>query len=941
MSFLFDKYKAEIEAEKPKPITLNTFSEYGQGRSYSESLMDKYRPPVTYEVFERVVQTHSSVKSAFKAIQDVEISDKVARAFFKEFGDNGNATTYQAFTAYYNSIKPEAPQKKVAPAKPVRAKKVVEPAPTPTTEPTRTPEPARTPEPTPELMKKEKGGCVMFWMNTVIDTSLVKNKLGDWSNINHKEIPEHILGVGIKLFRETYITSDRIKSYNALIWDEKTSKNIVISEKYYLDVIAEITKYILKKQEEELKHCIAHGFTDVSKKVLETQPAIQKLLSIPSNLPAPTPEPERTPEPTPTPEPARTPEPTRTSDPDTRKLRDSLREGVMILMSGKKANGENYTYNELIGIESSVKRGIEKIGSEKGIWSSGEKEKWDKVKEKALKREKTTPKPPETEEVAETVSLPISEITTDEKRFQPRERLNEKNITQIVENYNPIKFNPVHVWKNEDGKIVLIAGHHRLEAMKRMGRKTIPTIFFHGSARQAEDFAAVDNVSRTRQFPHENAKFLRRLRIDRGLSETEIKTECIKLYHVECSSAWFLSFLSETGHALQEMSVFNPESDDGKIVSTLAVWTGKIKEQYPHLTNSQENEIYKFAKDNYGKLGKQFTSYTKFKDFVLPILDRKFFGDSTDTTPINFNNIKVKSNSEHELDARILDAHKEMKKAESAFQGKVMELEKKKESGVHVSQSLIDSVLGKYQDVVLHTSALYSRLMLQKNESLMEIRSKEQTLFGLSDKMDFPTLPVAIATQIGDVLLQIPQVDFDKLCKNKVVGNYVIRILRSNGIINQKNQSAWIKDSVTLTDNGITLLREALWHTLFPHSKTTDFPPAVSDKILKNCAAFHKLMLNPTIFLQFEIAIEVGKDWQLNGGEKIVFDNPLDAQEFAFLCPFLWDGTNDKFQWVLQKYLDWNGKTDRKQFIDMISQDITHKTTRQAKYGLSDVYVWR
>ena len=343
------------------------------------------------------------------------------------------------------------------------------------------------------------------------------------------------------------------------------------------------------------------------------------------------------------------------------------------------------------------------------------------------------------EEVATVNQVPIAEIRTDEARFQPRERLIDENVNRIIENYNPIKFKPVTLWKDEQGRTTLIAGHHRLEAMKRMGRKTIPAVWFTGTGTEAEDFGKIDNAAHQRQLPQENAKYIRSLR-ERGHNETELKARCKSEYGMECTSAYFLSFLSPTGNALLALNSFpNPDTDDAKTVSTLATWTGKIKQNYPDLTNSQENEIYKFAFENFKKFGKKFNSYQEFSAFVEGVLDRKFFGGETDDTPINFANLKVRSETEHELDQRIEEARKDMVKAQAELHKRVMEIEKKRQAGENIPQETVDKVLGKYQDQVLKAERLYSREVLTKNERLSTVRASESTLFGLNEK--FPVCP--------------------------------------------------------------------------------------------------------------------------------------------------------------------------------------------------------
>lgn len=345
---------------------------------------------------------------------------------------------------------------------------------------------------------------------------------------------------------------------------------------------------------------------------------------------------------------------------------------------------------------------------------------------------KSLPLVQHSEEIATVVQMPISNIRTDEARFQPREKLIEENLQRIIDNYNPIKFKPVTLWKDEQGRVTLIAGHHRLEAKKRMGHTTIPAVFFEGTGQEAEDFGVKDNAGRQRQLAQEDAKYLRTLR-ERGKNEVEIKTECKKTYGMECTSAYFLSFLDVEGIALQDLNSFSsaPDGEDAKSVSTIAIWVGKIKQNYPQLNRQQENEVYKFAKDNYRKFGRKFNSYNEFSAFALGVLDRKFFGITDDETPINFANLKVTSQSEQDIDRIIEEKRKDMEQARKEMHRQVMKLEARKQNGEEIPQETIDKVIGKYQDRVMQTEILYSREVLRRDERVKDLRSTEVSMFGL------------------------------------------------------------------------------------------------------------------------------------------------------------------------------------------------------------------
>lgn len=243
-------------------------------------------------------------------------------------------------------------------------------------------------------------------------------------------------------------------------------------------------------------------------------------------------------------------------------------------------------------------------------------------------------------------------------------------------------------------------------------------------------------------------------------------------------------------------------------------------------------------------------------------------------------------------------------------------------------------------------------LFFQTLESKME---EGKTVVTLSDDYkkpeestsDFPKLPLIAATEIAAAIERAPQPQFVRVMKNPGVVNSIVHSLKQVGIITPENKTAWMSDSTTLTENGITLLREALWKTLFPHTLSIEYNDDVTDKILKNLRYFLVLKKNSTLFLQFEIALELGKDWKHGSTtfeqycSNVAFDDPLDAEEFAILCPFFYTDKTDKFEWILEQYVKWNGKSDRAAFLQSISAGVGERVKTQEKHGLSDVYIWK
>lgn len=128
------------------------------------------------------------------------------------------------------------------------------------------------------------------------------------------------------------------------------------------------------------------------------------------------------------------------------------------------------------------------------------------------------------------VKVPTSDIATDSARFQPRRGVNPGRVEAIRQNMERSgefgdKF-PLDVWRDpQDGKLKVMAGHHRLEAAKLAGLPEV-TARIHAdlSPEEAEDFARRSNSQAAPLTPMENARAFRS-EMDRGRTPETISKE--------------------------------------------------------------------------------------------------------------------------------------------------------------------------------------------------------------------------------------------------------------------------------------------------------------------------------------------------------------------------------------------------------------------------------
>lgn len=266
-------------------------------------------------------------------------------------------------------------------------------------------------------------------------------------------------------------------------------------------------------------------------------------------------------------------------------------------------------------------------------------------------------------EWGEVTMMPVKNISTDPKRFQPRADFSEEKVSQIMRTFNPTALTPLTLWRDPATKqYYVLAGHHRLEALRRLGWKDAPVRIFKGTESEAIDFAWTSNVRGRQQTAAENSRYLRKL-TEQGMKASEVKSKCQELYDRSCRTVWLLSLLADGSRVLEDMQQFPPASDEYKALETMARWVARIVEIYPMLTASQQNELYRYLRDNYRTAGRKFQSSQQFEEHVERLMAIRFpFGAVTEE-PLNLDNLRVRTDAERSIDESIATITKELDEA--------------------------------------------------------------------------------------------------------------------------------------------------------------------------------------------------------------------------------------------------------------------------------------
>lgn len=277
--------------------------------------------------------------------------------------------------------------------------------------------------------------------------------------------------------------------------------------------------------------------------------------------------------------------------------------------------------------------------------------------------------------------MDISDIHTDEKRFQGRDKLNEDAVERIAKNFNYKDQDPIHIWKDpKDGKYYVLSGHHRLEGAKRAdGITKVKVVDKSADFKTEEDainFAKREaNYNRTQETIIESANTLRDLinqernETDKGKLEkirTQIK-DFLRMLMANATSVRNLAYLNPKGKVISALKNLERSNDDTyNFVLGRAKWIGAVREKYPVITDEHERELFDSLMSEEG-----VKSITNKGDFLKKVGDIVKSSDFDAKLPINILNLTSKSYLETEWEEKM----KELESEKKSYENKIDELE--------------------------------------------------------------------------------------------------------------------------------------------------------------------------------------------------------------------------------------------------------------------------
>ncbi|MBO1884857.1 DUF1738 domain-containing protein [Capnocytophaga sp. Marseille-Q4570] len=279
-----------------------------------------------------------------------------------------------------------------------------------------------------------------------------------------------------------------------------------------------------------------------------------------------------------------------------------------------------------------------------------------------------TKKAPRAAQYTGVKTIPLSDLYTDEKRFQNRKKLNEEIVNNIVQNFKPTDLDPLVVWydKKQD-KTFVLAGHHRFEALKRLKHKTVPVKYAnedYPSEADAIRYAKeISNANRTLEEPYERAAIYRKYR-EEGYSEKDIN-EKAALEGKNRSYILNLSWLNSKGATMSTLVQFSQTQSkaDKNEAERIADWIGQARRNAPELTDAHEKEMFDFLTNK--EASKRTTNKAKFLEYV-----RACYNPFEPTEPLNLARIKYQSEGEKQYDEEV----EELKSNINKLQGNITDI---------------------------------------------------------------------------------------------------------------------------------------------------------------------------------------------------------------------------------------------------------------------------
>jgi len=338
----------------------------------------------------------------------------------------------------------------------------------------------------------------------------------------------------------------------------------------------------------------------------------------------------------------------------------------------------------------------------------------------------------------------LSDVDLDTKLYQGRDsKYSERSVTNILDDVAAGRFvwenlDPITLYKTPDGKLVILSGHSRFEAFRRLAGHNVVVdgkdftripakILTKADTQTARRVALESNTLSTKETDTERAQYYRRrLELD---DQRDVLADVKKNEGRNWTNIWAFAHLNPDGATWAAMRQFGASEDQsGQLMKILAKWIGTARLKFDELTDAHENELFAwlFQQKGYGTGRGQVNSERDFLDAVYRFIERiRDFDKNWAEKPLNIQSQLSKSPTETQFDAQLDTAKNAALEIEAEMKAKIRSLAQRGASNAEVQR-----IVEPMQRELTRRRLEYQNL-LTKRAQVIEYSKNEATLFGI------------------------------------------------------------------------------------------------------------------------------------------------------------------------------------------------------------------
>lgn len=342
--------------------------------------------------------------------------------------------------------------------------------------------------------------------------------------------------------------------------------------------------------------------------------------------------------------------------------------------------------------------------------------------------------------------------------FQNRTKAySERSVNNIVKaaqagDFKWANLDAVTLWRNpKDEKLYVLSGHSRYEAFKRLcavglqaegqGFCEIPAKVVDVDLKTAKRIALESNTLSTKETDLERAMFYRR-QLEAGAAAGAVEETAKKLEGRNANTILAFSYLNPNGKtwaALQALAT--GQADSKNVIKSIGRWIGNARRKVPALTNSHEDELYRWmvTDKGYGSGKGQVNSERKFAERLASIINRRTtFGQLEER--LNIQASITRSPVEQQYNAQLEEAKQAVTDRDKEYNETIRRLSAQDASDADVSR-IIEPI-----ERARRRARLQYQNLLAKRDQVREAARNQQSLFaGVgSTNSAFPWAGVAL-----------------------------------------------------------------------------------------------------------------------------------------------------------------------------------------------------